>query len=345
MTQHTLFERLAAERPLLGDGAMGTMLQRAGLTDGSAPELWNVEHPEQVQAIYREYFEAGAALVETNTFGGNVARLKFHQIGHRVHELNLAGARLAREVADALGRLVAGSVGPTGELIEPVGPLTMLDAQSYFAEQITALAEGGVDFLVIETMSHLNEVYAAVLAAQQVAPQLPIAATMSFDTSYYTMMGVSPKEAVRTISEWGVPIVGANCGTGPVEMAVVMTEMAQYRPEGIYLYAQSNAGLPYYNEGKIAYDGTPRVMAQYAVTMRNLGVDIIGACCGSTPAHIEAMRDALESVRDEPIHGPPSLDVEGEIETMESRVARGEERRRARRGESQTPAHDNGASG
>jgi 5-methyltetrahydrofolate--homocysteine methyltransferase len=308
------------------------MLQLAGLTDGGAPELWNVEHPDKVQAVYRGYFAAGSALVETNTFGGNVARLKFHQIGDRVREVNVAGARLARVAADEVGGLVAGSVGPTGELIEPVGPLRMADAEAYFAEQIAALAEGGVDLLVIETMSHLNEVHAAVRAAQRVAPEIPLAATLSFDTSYHTMMGVSPKEAVRTISEWGVRIIGANCGTGPVEMAVVMTEMAQYRPPGVFLYAQSNAGLPYYDAGKIAYDGTPEVMAQYALTMRNLGVDIIGACCGSTPAHIEAMRLALEAVQDEPVAGPPSLDSEAAIESVESRVARGAERRRARRG-------------
>lgn len=331
MAEHELFRRLAQGRPLVGDGAMGTMLQIAGLTDGGAPELWNVEHPQKVQAIYRGYFEAGSALVETNTFGGNVARLRFHQIGDRVRELNIAGARLAREAAESVGGLVAGSVGPTGELIEPVGTLTMDDAETFFAEQIAALAEGGVDFLVIETMSHLNEVQAAVKAAQRAAPQLPIAATLSFDTSYHTMMGVSPKEAVRTISEWGVSIIGANCGTGPVEMAVVMTEMAQYRPAGVYLFAQSNAGLPYYDEGKIAYDGTPEVMAQYAVTMRNLGVDIIGACCGSTPEHIGAMCAALEAASEDPIPGPPTLDAGGEIESVESRLVRGAERRRARR--------------
>lgn len=332
MTDHRLFERLVHGHPLVGDGAMGTMLQLAGLTDGGAPELWNVEHPDKVQAIYRGYFEAGAVLVETNTFGGNVARLQFHQIGDRVREVNVAGAQLARTVADQVDGLVAGSVGPTGELIEPVGKLKIADAERYFAEQIAALAEGGVDFLVIETMSHLNEVHAAVRAAQQVAPQLPIAATLSFDTSYHTMMGVSPKEAVREISQWGVRIIGANCGTGPVEMAVVMTEMAQYRPEGVYLYSQSNAGLPQYEDGKIAYDGTPDVMAQYAVTMRNLGVDIIGACCGSTPAHIAAMRAALDAAQNDPVSGPPTTDVPGEIEPMESRVARGAERRRARRG-------------
>lgn len=323
MTNQRLLARLAQGRPLIGDGAMGTMLQLAGLTDGSAPELWNVEHPHEVQAIYRGYLEAGAALVQTNTFGGNVARLRCHQIGDRVREVNIAGAQLARAVADELGGLVAGSVGPTGELIEPVGPLSMLDAEEFFAEQIGALAEGGVDFLVIETMSHLNEVHAAIRAAQRVAPQLPIAATMSFGTNYHTLMGVSPKEAIRAIREWGVQIIGANCGTGPIEMAVVMTEMAQYRPEGVYLYAQSNAGLPTYVNGKIAYDGTPDVLAQYAVTMRNLGVDIIGACCGSTPAHIGAMRLALEAAADVPVSGPPSLDVPGETEPIASRAVRG----------------------
>lgn len=327
-----LFSWLAEGRVLLGDGAMGTMLQRAGLTDGGAPELWNVTQPEKVRAIYQAYVDAGANLIETNTFGGTSARLKLHNLQDRVVELNRAGVQLAKEAAEPAGALVAGSIGPSGELIEPVGLLSMADAEAMFAEQTQGLVEGGVDLIVIETMSHLNEVEAAVKGARRVAPDLPIVVTLSFDTNYHTMMGVSPKEAVETISQWGVQVIGANCGNGPSEIETVMTQMAQYRPSGVYLMAQSNAGMPQYVNGAIQYDGTPDVMADYAVRLRNLGVNIIGACCGSTPDHIAAMRAALDEAKDEPIAGPPQINgANGQIESAESRAARAAARRSERR--------------
>ena len=329
---HKLLTWLAEGRVLLGDGAMGTMLQDAGLTDGGAPELWNVTQPDKVRAIYQAYVDAGSHIIETNTFGGTSARLKMHQLQDRVLELNRAGVQLAKEVATPAGVLVAGSVGPSGELIEPVGPLSMAEAEAIFAEQVQGLVEGGVDLLVIETMSHLNEVEAAVRGARQIAPHVPIVVTLSFDTNYHTMMGVSPKEAVETLSSWGVQIIGANCGNGPAEIEAVMTQMAQYRPEGVYLMAQSNAGMPQYMNGAIHYDGTPEVMADYAIRLRNLGINIIGACCGSKPAHIMAMRAALDGAKDEPIAGPPSLDVaDSRIESAESRTARAAARRTERR--------------
>lgn len=327
-----LFSWLAEGRVLLGDGAMGTMLQRAGLTDGGAPELWNVTQPEKVRAIYQAYVDAGANLIETNTFGGTSARLKLHNLQDRVVELNRAGVQLAKAAAEPAGALVAGSIGPSGELIEPVGLLSMADAEAMFAEQTQGLVEGGVDLIVIETMSHLNEVEAAVKGARRVAPDLPIVVTLSFDTNYHTMMGVSPKEAVETISQWGVQVIGANCGNGPSEIETVMTQMAQYRPNGVYLMAQSNAGMPQYVNGAIQYDGTPDVMADYAVRLRNLGVNIIGACCGSTPDHIAAMRAALDEAKDEPIAGPPQINgANGQIESAESRAARAAARRSERR--------------
>lgn len=324
---------LAEGRVLLGDGAMGTMLQNAGLTDGGAPELWNVTQPAVVRSVYEAYVKAGANLIETNTFGGTSARLKLHHLQDRVIELNRAGVQLAKEVAEPAGVLVAGSIGPSGELIEPVGPLSMEEAEAMFAEQTQGLVEGGVDLIVIETMSHLNEVEAAVKGAQRVAPDLPIVVTLSFDTNFHTMMGVSPKAAVEMISQWGVQIIGANCGNGPSEIETVMTQMAQYRPEGVYLMAQSNAGMPQYVQGAIRYDGTPDIMADYALRLRSLGVNIIGACCGSTPAHIAAMRAALDSAQDQPIAGPPQVDGEanGQIESAESRAARAAARRSERR--------------
>ncbi|MEZ4614116.1 MAG: homocysteine S-methyltransferase family protein [Caldilineaceae bacterium] len=331
MSQSKLLEWLAEGRVLLGDGAMGTMLQQAGLTDGGAPELWNVTAPEQVRAIYQAYLDAGANIIETNTFGGTAARLKLHNLQGRVIELNRAGAALAKAVATPVGALVAGSIGPTGELIEPVGPLTMDEAAAIFAEQVQGLVAGGVDLVVIETMSHLNEVEAAVRGVRQVDPDLLIVTTLSFDTNFHTMMGVSPKEAVETISGWGVRIIGANCGNGPSEIETVMTQMAQYRPAGVYLMAQSNAGMPQYVNGAIHYDGTPAIMADFALRLRNLGVNIIGACCGSTPAHVAAMGAALAKAKDEPIAGPPALETASSIESADSRAARAAARRSERR--------------
>ena len=297
-----MIDRLLAlleKKPVvMGDGAMGTMLQRAGLIDGSAPELWNLTHPEVVQKVHQGYLDAGSDFVTTNSFGGNRFRLKLHNLEDRAYEINKVAAALAREVAGD-DRLVAGSMGPTGELIEPLGTLTVEEARDAFREQAAGLADGGADFLLIETMSALEEVRAAIEGARQ-ATDLPVVVTMTFDTNFHTMMGVSPAAALRTLSDWGVQIIGANCGNGPAEIERVIWEMAQVRPEGVVLMAQSNAGLPRWEQGQISYDGTPEVMADYAQRMRALGVRVIGACCGSTPEHVACMRAALE--------GPPMSD-------------------------------------
>ncbi len=300
-----LFELLERKGLVLGDGAMGTMLQLAGLTDGGAPELWNVARPDVVRAIYQGYADAGSDIITTNSFGGTRYRLKLHHLQERVFELNQAAAALAREVAGA-DRLVAGSMGPTGELMEPLGPLTLDDARTAFAEQAAGLAAGGVDFFLVETMSSLDEVQAALEGARA-ASDLPVVVTMTFDTNYRTMMGVTPAQAVQTLHDWGVTVVGANCGNGPAEIERIMTEMAQARPEGVVLMAQSNAGLPRWRDGDISYDGTPEVMADYTRRMRALGVQVIGACCGSTPDHLAAMRTALDGP---PLaHYEPAFDV------------------------------------
>jgi 5-methyltetrahydrofolate--homocysteine methyltransferase len=271
-------------------------------------------------------------MIETNTFGGTSARLKMHNLQDRVIELNRAGAQLASDVAHPRGALVAGSIGPSGELIEPVGPLTMAAAEAMFAEQTIGLVEGGVDCVVIETMSHLNEVQAAINGVRRVAPDLLIVTTMTFDTNYHTMMGVSPRQAVETLASWGIQVIGANCGNGADEMEVVATQLAQYRPPGVYLMIQSNSGLPKYENGRIFYEGTPEVMAEYALKMRSLGINIIGACCGSSPAHVAAMSEALARASGESIAGPPPVTVaDGRIETSESRIARAAARRSERR--------------
>jgi 5-methyltetrahydrofolate--homocysteine methyltransferase len=286
-----LFNLIKSNPFIIGDGAMGTMLQQMGLTTGGAPELWNVERPDIIRQIYQSYVDAGSQIIETNTFGGTRYRLGLHNLQDRVHELNLAGAALAREVAGE-DVLVAGSMGPTGELMQPMGDLTYEAAVEAFAEQAAALAEGGVDLFLIETMSDLNEVKAAVEGCRSVS-DLPIATTLTFDTNYHTMMGVSPAQAMQELADFGVKIIGANCGNGPEETRRAIQEMAAVRPEGVYLMAQSNAGLPHYDHGHIHYDGTPEVMAELALDLAGMGVDIIGACCGSTPEHIKAMREAL----------------------------------------------------
>lgn len=323
---------LLGKEPILADGAMGTMLQELGLTDGGAPEIWNVKKPELIKQVHIEYIDAGAQLIETNTFGGTVARLKFHDVGDKVGELNRAGAAVAREAAEPANAFVAGSIGPSGELIEPVGTLTMEDAEAMFAEQAAALAEGGVDIIQIETMSHMNEVEAAVRGAKRAAPGIPIFVTMSFDTNYHTMMGVSPGDAVKILADWGVTVAGANCGTGPEEADVIMTDMALNRPDGIYLMSFCNAGLPEYIDGRIQYSASPERMAEYALSMRNIGVDVIGGCCGSTPAHIGAMRQALDGAVGQPVAGPDAtMLAESALEDASSRAARSADRRRARR--------------
>jgi 5-methyltetrahydrofolate--homocysteine methyltransferase len=275
---------------LASDGAMGTMLQEAGLVDGGAPELWNVEKPEEIEKILEAYASAGASFITTNTFGGTRGRLAMHGLEARVHELNKAGAEIARKVADRHpGTFVMGDIGPSGDLMEPMGTLTLESGQELFAEQIRGLVAGGVDAILIETMSDLGEVEAVVKAVNEVAPGLPIIATMSFDTNLRTMMGVKPAMAVTQLAALGVRIIGANCGRGVDEMLQIAKELVGARPEGVFIITQSNAGLPKLQGDVFIYDGTPEEMARYAHEVKELGVNIVGSCCGSSPAHTAAI--------------------------------------------------------
>jgi 5-methyltetrahydrofolate--homocysteine methyltransferase len=278
---------------VLFDGGMGTLLQERGLDDGGAGELWNLERPDDVRAIHAEYADAGATLLTTNTFGGTRPRLDMHGLGDRVEEINEAAAALASSVAKERGILVAGDLGPTGELLAPLGTMEPDDAKALFAEQLRGLVAGGVDVVLIETMSDLGEVQAAVDAAREVTPDLPIVATLSFDTNLRTMMGVSPADAVRALEAAGVDAVGANCGRGPAEMEVIASEMAEARSTDILLVAQSNAGLPQLVGDRFEYDVPAAELAVHASRLHEIGIDLIGACCGSTPAHTEAIRAAL----------------------------------------------------
>jgi len=279
---------------LTSDGAMGTMLQERGLTDGGAPELWNIEKPEEIEAVLEAYAAAGANFITTNTFGGTAGRLAMHGLEDRLEELNKAGAEIARKVADRHSNcFVMGDIGPSGELMEPMGTLTLESGKAIFAAQISALVAGGVDAILIETMSDLGEVEAVVAAANEVAPGMPIIATLSFDTNLRTMMGVKPGMAVKHLAALGVRIIGANCGRGTDEMSQIAKELVEARPEGVFIITQSNAGLPKLQGDEFIYDGTPEEMARYAKEMKNLGVNIIGSCCGSSPEHTQAISAAI----------------------------------------------------
>ena len=279
---------------LTSDGAMGTMLQERGLTDGGAPELWNVEKPEEIEAVLEAYAAAGANFLTTNTFGGTAGRLAMHGLEDRLEELNKSGAAIARKVADRHSNcFVMGDIGPSGELMEPMGTLTMESGKALFAAQIRALVSGGIDAILIETMSDLSEVEAVVAAAHEVAPGMPIIATLSFDTNLRTMMGVKPGMAVKHLAALGVRIIGANCGHGTDEMSQIAKELVEARPDGVFIITQSNAGLPKLQGDEFIYDGTPEEMARYAKEMKELGVNIVGSCCGSSPKHTQAISAAI----------------------------------------------------
>jgi 5-methyltetrahydrofolate--homocysteine methyltransferase len=278
-------DRLAQGGILIADGATGTILQNAGLPSGAAPERWNLENPDAIRALHRGYVEAGSDLILTNTFGGSRLRLEMEELGDQTYEINLAAAQLAREVAGD-DVLVLGDIGPTGQLMEPMGTLTYDQAVDVFAEQATGLAEGGVDAILIETMSDLNEAKAAVEGARRAA-DLPILVTMSFDTHGRTMMGVKPEDAAQELWAMGVYAVGANCGRTLTENLEAIQHMREALPEAT-LMAKPNAGLPRMEGTDSVYDVTPEIMADYAQKFAAFDVKIFGGCCGSTPDHIHA---------------------------------------------------------
>lgn len=303
------FSHLLATRPwLLADGATGSNLIEVGLVSGDAPELWNIDHPERIAQLHRSFVEAGADILLTNSFGGTTYRLKLHNAQHRVAELNMAAARIARAVADASGRVVAvaGSMGPTGEIMEPIGALTFDQAKQAFAEQASALAAGGVDVLWIETMSSREEVEAAVAGAATVG--LPIVCTLSFDTNGRTMMGLSPSDFAgieKTLTP-RLAACGTNCGVGAAEVVACIHNLAQAAGPDVVLVAKGNCGIPQYVDGAICYNGTPALMAVYARMALDAGARIIGGCCGTSPQHLRAMRDALDAHTQGPA---PELDA------------------------------------
>ncbi|MEL6594490.1 MAG: betaine--homocysteine S-methyltransferase [Pseudomonadota bacterium] len=281
---------------LLADGATGTNLFNMGLSSGDAPELWNVEETDKIRALYKGAVDAGSDIFLTNTFGGNASRLKLHDAQNRVHELNKAGAALGREVADAAGRpvIVAGSVGPTGDIMAPMGSLTHETAVEMFHEQAEGLKAGGADVLWLETISAPEE-YAAAAEAFALA-DMPWCGTMSFDTAGRTMMGVTSADMVKMVGKLANPPLsfGANCGVGASDLLRTVLGFASQGSD-LPLIAKGNAGIPKYHDGHIHYDGTPELMADYACLARDCGATIIGGCCGTTPEHLIKMRAALET--------------------------------------------------
>ncbi|PWH15581.1 MAG: methionine synthase [Ardenticatenia bacterium] len=275
---------------LIADGATGTFLQQAGLPRGTAPERWNLENPEAILSLHRSYLDAGSQLILTNSFGGNRYRLSRHGLAEQAHEINRTAAQLARQAAGTTA-WVLGDIGPLGELLAPLGTVAYEDAVAAFSEQAAALVEGGVDGILIETMSDLGEVKAAVEGVRCVT-DLPVLVTMSFDTHGRTMMGVTPAQAAHELWGLGVNVIGANCGRSLPENLEAIRAMREAEPQAV-LMAKPNAGLPHTEGDTLRYDVTPEIMADYALRFVALGVKIFGGCCGSTPEHIRAVVRAL----------------------------------------------------
>lgn len=295
--RQTTFDRLLAERPVLvADGAMGTTLFSLGLEGGGCPELLNIEAPDLVEKVHRGFIEAGADIILTNTFGGNRRRLALHALQGRVAELNRAAVARARAAVELADRpvAVAGSIGPTGDLMVPLGPLDHDQAVDVFREQATALADAGVDVLWIETISALEELEAAVEGTAGTG--LPVVATLSFDTNGRTMMGVSPAAIGQWWSRQESPPdgIGANCGIGPGDGVAAVLDITAEAPEATVV-VKANCGMPLYETDRLVYPVGPDRMGAYVELAVRSGARIVGACCGSTPDHVAAIREAVDA--------------------------------------------------
>jgi len=301
-----LSELLAERSHLLIDGAMGTELFARGLTAGDPPEMWNLEHASLVTDVHKGYIKAGSDIILTNSFGGNSFRLKLHNLQDRVFELNRASAEVAREAADASDRpiVVAGSMGPSGELLVPMGDMTPESAQAAFADQAAGLAAGGVDLLWIETMSSLEEVEAAVAGARQ-ACDIPVAVTMSFDTAGRTMMGVTGKAAAERLAPLGLAAFGANCGNNIAQTEAAVLQLKLGAPT-TPIIVKANAGIPEFKGDALHYTGTPEVMGAHLQRMKDAGIEIIGGCCGTSTQHLAFMRGVLDGAITAPAIDAPA---------------------------------------
>lgn len=316
-----IFTQLLTEKPyLLADGATGTNLFQMGLMTGDSPELWNVDHPDRIAEHLRRFMQAGSDVVLTNTFGGTRYRLKLHHAADRVEELNKAAVDIAKSVAAEFDRpiAIAGSIGPTGEILAPNGPVSIEEAAEAFREQALALKEAGADVLWVETISSKEELEAAYRGISDLG--LPIVSTLSFDTNGRTMMGVSPAELIEIASQHDAhpEACGTNCGVGASEVIAAIAVMTnQKNPNMPVLVAKANCGIPEWVDGEIVYNGTPEIMAEYTRMALDAGARIVGGCCGTSPVHLAAMREAMDN------YTPGTIPTLAEIEAKLGEVSLG----------------------
>ena len=307
-----LLKRLK-QSPVLCDGAMGTLLYAKGVFINRCYDELNLSQPDLIRNIHHEYLQAGAEIVETNTFGANSFRLARHSLADKVHDINFAGARLAHEAAKSFDGWVAGSVGPLGVRIEPLGKIAFQEARESFHQQISALAEGGIDLLILETFGYLEELHQAILAAREVNPKLPVVAQVTIDEDGNCLDGSDPQTFGRKLEEWGADVIGCNCSVGPVDMLDAIERLRTVT--ALPLAAQPNAGIPRSVEGRNIYLCSPEYMASYARKFIAAGVRLVGGCCGTTPDHIRQMKSALRigEARSKPaaaqVVGPHSVPV------------------------------------
>jgi len=290
-------ERLAAGEVLVADGAMGTMLMERGMQIGQPPECFNLEHIDVLEEIAREYLSAGADIIQTNTFGASRLKLSQYSLEEKVAEINKNAVLAVKKVA-ADQAYLSGSCGPTGKFLKPYGDVDPHEMVDVFREQIGALIDAGIDVICIETMTDLHEATFAIKGARRVSSSIPVMATMTFDRTpkgFYTVMGVSIEEAAKGLEIAGADIVGSNCGNGIENMILIAQEFKRYTKLPVII--QSNAGKPVLKADRAFYPETPEFMAEKARELISLGVSIIGGCCGTTPAHIRALRKAVDSCK------------------------------------------------
>jgi 5-methyltetrahydrofolate--homocysteine methyltransferase len=320
MMSNALAELLADKTCLLADGATGTTLFAMGLTSGDSPEFWNDTKPENIAALHQGFVDAGSDIILTNTFGGTRHRLKLHNAQDRVFELNEKGAQIARQVADNSGRrvIVAGSVGPTGELLVPLGALTKDEAETAFHEQMEGLKSGGADVIWIETMSAIDEIEAAAAAARRIG--LPYVVTASFDTAGKTMMGLAPSGLNKLFADADKKpeAIGANCGVGASDLLSSILDMTAADPNAIVV-AKANCGIPVIQGENVVYTGTPELMYDYTCMAMDAGARIIGGCCGTSCDHLKSMRQAMDDHLAEGIAEKPTVeDIIAKIGSMKN---------------------------
>ena len=279
------------QSPILCDGAMGTLLYSKGIFINRCYDELNVTQPELIRGVHKEYLQAGAEIIETNTFGANVFRLGRHSLADRVRDINLAGAHIARDAAKSFDVWVAGSVGPLGIRIEPLGKTSFEEARSAFRDQIAALVEGGVDLIILETFGYLEELHQAMLALRDVNPKIPVVAQVTIDEDANCLDGSTPEAFTPRLADWGADVIGCNCSVGPVAMLDTIERMRALT--SLPLAAQPNAGIPRSVEGRNIYLCSPEYMASYARKFVTAGVRLVGGCCGTTPDHIRVMKSAL----------------------------------------------------